>query len=153
MRFSKPLYSPHQVHVVEARFHSRQAANGPYGGVQVQGFAKLHVDRREAFADRRGTGTFQGYSGVADGFDRRFRQHVRAGFQCGQAGQMFFPDQRRFRCRQHLADGHADFRSNAVSRNQHDSMIVHGFSCDRALSSGEGDPSTFSATSSMLVTG
>ena len=59
-----------------AGFDPREAANGPHRGVKPQLLAKLHVDRFESLADRRGNRAFERDFVGGDGGERALRQNI-----------------------------------------------------------------------------
>ncbi len=105
----------------------RQIPHGPHGGIQTQLLAKLHVDRFESLADRRGDRAFQRDLVRHHRGQRSLRQYVvHACFERAGAGEHLDPLDGHSGCFEDSRGGAGDFRTNSIPRNQNNGVLGHG---------------------------
>ena len=101
-----------------AGFDPAQAANRPHRGVKIQLLAKLHVDRFESLADRRGDRAFERDFVGGDGGERALRENiVHALLEGAGAGGHLNPLHGKLRRLEHPLGGAGDFRTDSIAGN------------------------------------
>src|SRR4030095_8638972 len=116
---------PHdyQIEIWIATGNVRQGSNRPQVRVKIERFTQTNVDRRKAFAHRRGDRALESHLVPLNRFNQFVRQSLAGFIESLLAGDVSFPFDLDTGCFDDAHDGGGDFRSNPIARNQCDTML------------------------------
>ena len=122
------LAQDHDVDVVVAGAHPRQAHDGPPPGEQVEALAELHVGRAEALALGGGERALEADAVALDAVDDRVGEGVADSIVGGLTGDDPVPLDRRTGGPEDLDSGAGDLGTDAVALDEGD-PVGHASSC------------------------